>query len=264
MFLEANELSSNILKLMSEENIYVCRIKNFFDDKKCALYANRIISSTEKEVYEVNKTVGKIGSAIFDYAFNDKIDEYFSLVEKNNKIIDDIFGSVAPSKLVFNELNNAWAHGCKVEHYYGKTAYYGIIRIFDQGGTAPPHQDMTAWDIKNCIEAQSIKKQFSINVYLQVSDDGGDLLVYDKHIDNEQEYQKTFLRYLDIGYAAAHEELVASNTKFVSLKPSTGDLVIFNSQRMHAVSNNLSSTPRISSSFFVNYRSKHEPLCVFS
>jgi hypothetical protein len=265
MFLEADTISLNILKLMISENIYACRIKNFLTKEKCDHYSKNIINFGKKSYYEVNKSVGKIGSAIFDYAFSvDKIQQYFDLVDENNKNIQTIFGYEPPSKLVFGLLNEIWNSGCEIERFHGKDAYYGIVRIFEKGGSAPPHQDMTIWDIKNCEEVKSIQKQFSVNIYLQTPRNGGEITIYDKHINDEEEYQKTFFRYLDIGYKKAHEEMVNSNTKFITLKPEVGDFIIFNSNKMHSVTNNVSHIPRITNSFFINYRSYQESLRVFS
>lgn len=225
MFLEVDKLSSHVLKLMIHENIYACRIKNFFDRDACFNFSQRIGSFIDKERYEINKSISKIGSAIFDYAFDNNVSEYFDLVDKNNRNIKSIFGDCPPSKFAFEELNNAWKHGCEVENFYKKKAYYGIVRLFEYGGVAPPHQDMTTWDIKDCEEAKTIKKQFSVNIYLQVAHKGGDLAIYDKQINNEEIYQKTFLRYLEIGFEDAHKEIIDNDkVKFVFLKPEVGEL----------------------------------------
>jgi hypothetical protein len=226
MLLESECLSLEIINLMIQENIYVCRVKNFLDIEKCNSYAQNIIAWGDKDKYEVNKSVSKIGSTIFDYAFNKDVIDYFSKVEENNKNINSIFVNQPPSQLVFDNISSIWPYGCQVETFYGQSAYYGVIRIFDNGGTAPPHQDMTVWDIKGCPEVQSISKQFSVNVYMRSTDNGGNLIVYDRQILEEPEYQST---------------LVKMNTKFVQLKPCIGDLIIFNSQNF--IKNILSFKP---------------------
>ncbi len=264
MLIETNVLSTKILNLMIKENIYACRISHFLDNNECANYAKKIEEFGRKEKYEINPSVGKIGSAIFDYAYKNNTEEYFSLVEKNNSNISEIFGDSAPAHSVFNQINKYWQHGCEVEKFYNKDAYYGIIRIFDKGGEAPPHQDMTAWDIKDCKESQTIKKQFSVNLYLQHTDHGGALTIYDCQIDEENEYQKIFLENLKKGHSASHEDMIKNNFKFLTLIPKTGDMIIFNSQKMHAVSKNMSTKSRITQSFFINFRSRNESLKVFS
>jgi hypothetical protein len=241
MLLESECLSLEIINLMIQENIYVCRVKNFLDIEKCNSYAQNIIAWGDKDKYEVNKSVSKIGSTIFDYAFNKDVIDYFSKVEENNKNINSIFVNQPPSQLVFDNISSIWPYGCQVETFYGQSAYYGVIRIFDNGGTAPPHQDMTVWDIKGCPEVQSISKQFSVNVYMRSTDNGGNLIVYDRQILEEPEYQSTFFKYLNIGFQEAHQELVKMNTKFVQLKPCIGDLIIFNSQNF--IKNILSFKP---------------------
>lgn len=263
MFHETDKIKNNDLQGLVSKELIAIRIPNFFPAALCDLAAEEITNYGTKDYYEVTKKIGimrKIGTAIFDYAENpEEVHKYYDNVESTKSLLDSIFDNWNPILKLQKILDKTWKAGCYNESLHDKDMYAGLIRILDKGSYALPHQDMTMWDMPNCEKAQTIKHQFAVNIYIQTPQKGGELVVYDHSIRSRSEYQS---RKIDGTYGIDTSFISRKNK--ITMKPRKGDLIISNSQMLHEVLENTSRLPRITTSCFINYRGKNQPLLMFS
>jgi hypothetical protein len=133
--------------------------------------------------------------------------------------------------------------------------FIGLSRMVNAGTTFLAHHDIFSEDAPGKPEATSLKAQFGANVYLQMPETGGALLMWDREIP-PAEFNK--LRGDEYGLpveALGEPDLV--------VRPEPGDLLIFNSRKMHAVSPGAGKS-RLSVSCFVGYRGQGQPLACWS
>ncbi|NBD31407.1 MAG: hypothetical protein GVY17_00140 [Cyanobacteria bacterium] len=98
--------------------------------------------------------------------------------------------------------------------------------------------------------------QIAANIYLQTQPEGGELMLWDHKCNTQTEYDA--LRDGD-SYALDATKLSAPA---ISIKPEAGDLILFESTRVHAVRPGKCCS-RITMSTFIGYN-KNQPLQFFS
>ncbi len=263
MFIEVDTLTSSVIRSLADGKILAVRVKGFYPESLCKDAAKAIKNFNTTDYYAVTKDIGimkKIGPAIFDYAEStEKVADYYRQVPKTKEVLNNIFNGWNPLDRVRNEVNICWKQGCVGEELHDQEMYYGLVRVFENGSFALPHQDMTHWDMPNCENAQTIKKQFAVNVHLQTPEIGGQIIVYNKSIRDQSEYNA---RKIQGTYGLRIDDIPLLEQ--VCIKPSAGDLIISNSQMIHAVLENQGTFPRYTTSCFINYRGDDKPLRMFS
>ncbi len=244
----------------------VLHYQGFWNSELCRKAVERIQSHTaanDQDYYEVTQGVGtinKVGKAVFDYADTPhRINEYYDQIEHVTEMLCGFFDGDTPLKQLLEELNNCWPAGAEVEHFHDRPMYYGLLRDFPPESYALPHQDMTHWDIPQTSRLSEVSAQFAANVYLQVPRKGGELVVYQRSIQDREEYKKC---QNSDNYGLDIDK--AQPAAYITIVPKPGDLVLFNSHNIHEVKPNSSDVRRITTSCFINFSDIETPLKFFS
>ena len=108
-------------------------------------------------------------------------------------------------------------------------------------------------DVKNNI---SLKAQLSVNIYIDVPKNGGETEFWNLE-PTESEYKELMK---GRNYGIERNLLPDADNVY---KPKTGDLLILNSRRVHAVRPTLDDS-RITTSCFIGYQSPEVPLVYWS
>ncbi len=125
--------------------------------------------------------------------------------------------------------------------------FFTELMIFTKGCSSLPHCDRLEWD--NPTVQQTPMGQLALVVYLRVPRLGGELVLWSLRPDRRL-YDS--LRLPD-NYGLNQSVLPAP---IATIKPVEGELIIFNTQKVHCVRSG--SGPRITVSFFVIYTEKKE------
>ncbi|MFN3225414.1 MAG: 2OG-Fe(II) oxygenase [Hyphomicrobiales bacterium] len=240
-------------------NIVGIRIPGYYDKKLSQEAATNVINQLDLEAYEVAPDIGKFGMAIFDVSSDRaKMFEYYRRAPVDLKRLRQFFAPyLAPMDKVRLELQEIWPGGSLLERLHGQTMFCGLVRVFGEGSEARPHQDMAHWDVPESIPAHTLKTQFAMNIYLSSAEGGGDLELWNYGLSNKAQYDAT----KEPGdYGLSRSKIGPSSAK---VKPKTGDLIIFDAQRIHAVSK-ITEGVRIAVSGFIGYRGASLPLTTFS
>src|SRR5262249_27067087 len=128
-------------------------------------------------------------------------------------------------------------------------------RMVRPGTTFLAHHDLFQDDAPGEPEANDLKSQFGANVYIKVPSEGGELLMWRKEIAAPIFNQ---MRGADYGL-----DISTLGQADLSIKPDRGDLLIFNSRKMHAVAPG-KEINRLALACFVAYRGMHKPLTFWS
>lgn len=133
--------------------------------------------------------------------------------------------------------------------------FVGLCRLLEPNIDLLPHQDIFHLDAIGNNRAKELISQFSLNIYLSMPDNGGEIELWNFAF-SEDDYFKT----LDRGSYGMNKEKLPKS--FVTIKPRQGDLILFNSRLVHAVKAGTST--RISISCFVGYTGMNETLKYWS
>lgn len=247
----------NLLKLVQGRALAL-RIKGYYAKETSAEVARRLLAHPRFGFYANAGDIGRVGMSFFETLVSDELrDLYFAQAAETMK---DLRGActpyASPIDLLRVELEELWPAGAQLLTMNGKSMFVGLARVFRGKAEAIPHQDILRRDAATFPLAARLTAQLAANVYLQPSEEGGELELWGMSYSDE-EYDA---RRWKASYGLDRERIRESRAL---LRPETGDLILFNATQVHAVRPTLRGT-RVTVSCFVGVQTTAEPLVYWS
>jgi hypothetical protein len=150
-----------------------------------------------------------------------------------------------------------WPAGCQIM----KLPTEGIlspftVRIYYHGVGIDPHQDKLSAESPNDPAAGSLIDQFGANLYFSMPTLGGSLEIFDADV--------SATNYVNLEQGPQIIPRDSLPAPSVTIKPSTGDLIIFSSRHIHAVTASEGEGLRITVSFFVGIQDAQSQLKIWA
>ncbi len=217
---------------LTEENLYnlinnhipLIRIPEFGTTQEAEELAERFLlfASSSNSV----KTVTRFGISQYEQGIVGSKENYFSLAQGAwsdlMKVCETTFN---PVTRIIDILRQYFADvDILTEEGYGPY-FAGVAKL--RTGETPPHSDFPLFGIKDWAIVKMVA-QLSWNFYLRLPDRGGELKIWDKL------WQKEDDQFLVQG-TYYHDQQVVSNIPYIKVKPVLGELIIFNSRNYHTV-----------------------------
>lgn len=249
-------LNSSHIKRLARGECMILHVREFLDQQACTLIASGAVELGYMPYLNV-PSVRRIGMAFYETEGKPElIEKYFSLARENSEQMRRACSpAVSPIDALRCTLDEIWESGANLQTFNGRKMFVGLSRMVEPGTTFLAHHDIFEQDAKGAPEATSVLAQFGANVYAQVPETGGELLMWDMNMSSEE-----FDRKRQGEYGLRVETLPPPD---IAIKPSTGDLFIFDSRKMHAVAPPI-ELPRLALSCFIAYRGDHMPLTYWS
>ncbi|OBS09279.1 2OG-Fe(II) oxygenase [Acidihalobacter prosperus] len=162
---------------------------------------------------------------------------------------------LSPMDMLRCMLDELWPAGAHLATLYGRKMHVGLSRVVEPGVHFLAHHDIFAKDAPDTQEAHSLRAQLACNVYLQMPERGGALQIWDRLMTPADFDARRGDCY------GIHPDLLGRPD--VELRPQAGDLILFDSTKMHAVTPG-QPQPRLSLSCFIGYRDRASPLVFWS
>jgi hypothetical protein len=231
--------ADNLHRLISGEVTALCVPMYYPQDVLNGLYS-RIQRSGLRTSYAYTSVISKIGIAWQEVLKGSVAEKsaYFLNARGYFSGIREIFNGLSPLDKFRLDVDEIWPQGAGIMRYEGCLMFAGVIRIFEEGSLALPHQD----DLTDL----GIDLQIGMNVYLQPAKCGGKLELWDVTLSSE-EYNT--LR-LPGSYGLDRQKLPEPDSVLI---PEAGDLLIFDTRKIHAVSEITQGT-RISQGSFIGFK----------
>ena len=247
-------LNANSLQALFQKQIYAIVIPNFLDSQVCSDVSKKLLSEKIQE-YTNAPGIGRIGISFYETTHQPEMKKkYFETAISNIESLRKIFSPyLSPMDHLRLTLDEAWAFGCNLSVQGNRKMFAGLCRALEEGKGILPHEDKLERDAM--FSRNLIKAQAAANLYLQTPEKGGALELYSQSLST-QKYDS--LR--GTSYGIDRSRLPPP---VVTIKPSDGDLVIFNSRRLHAVTDSVGKT-RVSISCFIGFNGANFPLKVWS
>lgn len=248
-----NKLDFETLNALFNKEILVLVVENYKLYKNISKIRDSIneqhLSSYEFE----NNIVNHLGTS--SYEIDERIESaelYYNNVHNNYQIMDKIFFPYkTPIQYFQDDVATIWKPGLKLANFHGKKMFAGLIRIIHKGSAIHAHQDLVSWSNQKAKDIEDIKWQFGVNLFLQVPEEGGHLLLWNQHLNFNDFYKKSMG-----DFCIPIDNLPNPDIK---IKPKEGMLVLLNSHYLHAIEKSIDKN-RIASSFFLAYRAHDKPL----
>ncbi len=256
MQLETEILDEQCLKQLGNGEVLAIRVKQYLPKDLSRRLADKIM--TPGYAHYINApSIGRIGMAFYEAENQPELlDTYFEQARNNiNDLRKLCLPYTSPIDKLRCELDEAWPAGAHLESLHGKKMFVGRSRVVQPGVYFLAHHDIFAKDAPHSFHASSLRSQFACNIYLDMPDEGGELEIWEQEMPPAQ-----FDALRGDSYGISPETLGQPSLR---LKPDCGELILFNSRKMHAVAPN-SERARLSLSCFVGYRGEHAPLTFWS
>ncbi|MBY0442778.1 MAG: 2OG-Fe(II) oxygenase [Mycobacteriaceae bacterium] len=199
----------------------------------------------------------RFGTPFYDTHDNpDVLESYYSEAVAVQRRMREIFTPFqSPIDKMRIELQEVWPAGALPENLDGRNLFVGLGRVFENAVEGLPHQDVLRRDSPEP-KAATLRAQLGSNIYLQCPAAGGELEIWDKYFSDAE-----FTQLKKPGSYGIERHKLPPPT--VVIAPEPGDLIVFNSESVHAVQA-IQGQTRVSVSSFIGYRGVQAPLTMWS
>ena len=252
----AADLSYPALLSLAAGEVMVIRVQGFIDSATCALIAQRAEGHGYSSYLNV-PSVRRIGMAFYETDNRtDLVDDYFRSARLNiSNFREACAPYLSPIDTLRCMLDEVWPPGANLQTLGERKMFIGLSRMVEAGTTFLAHHDKFSEDAPGHAESTNLLAQFGANVYIQMPESGGDLVMWKQEISTPE-----FDELRGDEYGVSIERLGKPD---VTVTPRPGDLLIFNSRKMHAVLMGTGRS-RLALSCFVGYRGPSKPLTFWS
>lgn len=233
-----SQLNAESLELLFSDQVTALRIPSFYESLYCQRLESWVLGHPElkacphelrkgEEVEYVHLGVDSIGlsyNTVYSTPPEDrlKLPYYQQALRRTQELRAACYPYHSPLDLVRLELDEKWSSGAEIGNFDGQKMMGGILRVMTPTlshlVSEQPHFDSVPETSKKLVA------QFSANIYISVPKMGGELELWSVPplpLSSIEHLEKKNWR----------EELPAS----LMIKPSRGDLILFNTRRPHAI-----------------------------
>lgn len=222
--------TESLLKLASRE-IGAIHVTGFYPKEIGIEVAKKAINHPKLGHYnkKYTSTVGRICMPHIDSEWNPEAARKYhgEAVENIHDIRSLFLPYMSPVDHVRLLLQELWPAGANIQRLYRNPCFVGAIRVFKPTVSSfYPHHDRIDEE-SDAPELRDLTEQLVANMYLDVPDEGGDLQLW---LRDPTEAEKNLIR--DV------EGLLPDTVEppRLVIHPQAGDLIIFSSRMLHAVS----------------------------
>jgi len=220
-----NGLSRSSLVVLIENRILIVRIKVFADVHETDALVTGLLEHACRT--SSIRQVTRLGISQYEQGVRVSKDNYFNLARRLDPEFAQIYaGSFSPVQRLICQLEEkGFDSGIMSEPGMGDYfAGNGKLR----NGYSPAHVDFAPQDSAGWAIAKA-GAQLAWNLYLRVPAEGGELLLWDKYWQPEDDRHQVDNNYF-------YDDAVVRDARMVRVSVSPGEVIIINSRNFHAVS----------------------------
>lgn len=247
------------LRDLIDGKVLAVRVPGWYSSRQCQQLTRRLLRHPGFSRYSIAPDVGvqRVGYSYFETRGDaERLEHYF---DQSVPTIGEIRRVCAPLLIPIDrlrlELDEHWPGGAGLAMLGGRKMFVGTSRLFEDGHSLPPHQDILARETNDEV-ATRLLAQLTANVYLRTPRGGGELEIWDL-IPNEEQVADLYTGDYDFLDTAKLPPSAAL------IRPGVGELVLMLSNRIHAVRPS-SGGPRVSMSCFVGSTGEAERLVLWN
>lgn len=256
--LKRDTLNREDLKCLFEGKILAIRIKNYLSEEEATKISQKVVTAAGFDHYSIAKELGifRTGMSFFETTGKPKErGRYFMQAQAASQNLRKICSPyMVPLDLFHQNLEEVWLHGANIERIDGMKMQAGTVRMFrgDMENTLPPHQDILIREAPKSRRAHRMRTQLAANIYLKTPEVGGELELWDVRLTDDE-----FANCRNHTHDFIDRNKLPGNS-FI-LKPEPGELILFQSPKVHTV-HACKSDIRLAMSCFVGYYGEKEAL----
>jgi hypothetical protein len=254
----ADELTQESLLQLADRRIGAIHVRGFYPADIAGQVAEKTLNHRELGHYhkKFTSSVGRVYMPHIDTRWDpEMIRRYHDAALPSIEDVRSMFAPyLAPVDLLRLRLQELWPAGANLLRLRGRPCFVGAFRVFEpKTSEFYPHNDRIDQET-DAPEISGLTDQLVANIYLRVSERGGDLQLWLR--DPDEAETRTILEVEGL-------EPDSVEKPALTFHPAAGDLIIFSSAMLHAV------TPtevgyRIGAASFIGVKTPDEPLFFWS
>jgi 2OG-Fe(II) oxygenase superfamily len=246
------------LLALTRGTVLALRVPDFHGDVACAAAAAKLLAHPARAGYQNAPQIGRIGMSYFEGRTAEGRGRYHAAAQRTAALLHEAYvPHQDPIESLMQRVGDAWPGGSRLEAVEGMPMFAGLVRTLEAGTQLRPHQDLLEWDApEGCSVAGEFVSQLAANVYLQTGPEGGVLELWDFGLERV-DYERQCIP----GRPALDRDKLPLPA--LRIAPRTGDLIIFSSHRLHAVTP-VVGDPRVTASCFIGVRGIAAPMTFWS
>ncbi|MFJ2914495.1 2OG-Fe(II) oxygenase [Streptomyces sp. NPDC087228] len=252
------ELTPDSLLDLSTREIAAIHVEDFYPKGMARRVVKSAMTHEALGTYrkELASSVGRIHTPHVDTAWDPELTDAYHrqavhAVHDVRSMFHPYLSPIDHLRLLLQEL---WPAGANLLRLNGRTCFVGALRVFTPGASQLlPHNDRLHQET-DAPEARHLTEQITANVYLQVPETGGDLHLWLREPDQAETERILAVEGLDPG---------TIEPPALTIHPRAGDLIMFSSSMLHAVSPS-PTEPRVGMAAFIGSRGANYPLVFWS
>ncbi|WP_437277840.1 2OG-Fe(II) oxygenase [Sorangium sp. So ce375] len=255
------ELDTACVTAITSGAALAVRLPGFIEASQCGIIKSRLIDSPLFGRYANAPDIGRVGQAFFETIERPDLQAayYAQAIAAIRALRMACAPWLAPFDKLRVELADAWTGGVRLETLDDQRPMFaGLVRVFEGGAEAVPHQDVLSWDAPGDQRASSLTAQLAANIYVCSAERGGELELWPTSY-GRAEYDARRAQSARDSYGLDRSLL---DGPAAVLQPEVGELILFDSTRLHAVRPSFGQ--RVTVSCFIGFRGDHEPLTIWS
>ncbi|GAA4642380.1 2OG-Fe(II) oxygenase [Gordonia humi] len=250
----AEEFSADHLLRLLKGDVFAVRVTGLVDAVALDGLRERLVGRDDHGPLATDPQFRRIGQA-FSETRDGAESTYFDHAAGHRR---DLRARAAPypypSDTVRILLDEAWPSGATLLSWHSRKFFVGVARYQQAGVDLEPHTDNLHRNLPD--DDLGIRRQLSVNVYLDVPDAGGELEIWDAYPSEDDYRGLSGERVWGIDRADVGEPAL-------TVRPTIGDAIFIDPRRVHAVAPS-ADRPRVTVGVFIGVRGGDEPLAVWS
>jgi len=254
----AHELNTENLIKLTQRDIGAIHVKNFYPSEIVNSVVQKVVNHQSLGHYHkrLTSSVNRLHMPYIDTRWDMQlINEYHDAALPSIYEVRSMFYPyLCPIDHIRLLLEELWPSGANLLRLRGQPCFVGAFRVF-QPTTSEfyPHNDRIDQET-DAPEIAGLTEQLVANVYLQVADEGGDLHLWLR--DPTEQEKQTIVEVEGL-------EPDSIEPPALTFCPKAGDLIIFSSAMLHAVTPAV-GRHRVAMASFIGCKTIDEPLFYWS
>ena len=237
-------------------------VPNYFMEQECMTISERIKKSKYFRAYPGHPSVSRLGQELFEcgeseLALEKQQEKAPTLMKQMRRLIHPY---ISPIDRLRVELDDIWSYGCNLAKLGDKKVFAGIVREHKEDSPGKPHCDVMAWGfLESYKDKPNLINNIAANVYLKTSESGGEIVLWDEW-PTQSEYN--IAGNTDDPASLGLDSKKMAQPK-LEIKPNQGDLILFNSMRIHSVKK-IKAGVRMTWGCLIGYSGTDKPLVIWT
>ncbi|WOC12169.1 2OG-Fe(II) oxygenase [Gordonia sp. MP11Mi] len=250
----ADDFSADHLLRLLKGDVYAVRVTGLIDADALDGLRTAFVGRSDHGPLATDPQFRRIGHA-FSETGPGREAEYFDEAASHRRSLRSIAAPHPyPSDSVRLLLDETWPSGATLLESESRKFFAGVVRYQKAGVDLEPHTDNVQRNLPD--GDLGIRRQLSVNVYLDVPDAGGELEIWDS-FPTEDDYRELS------GDRAWGVDRSVVGEPAVTVRPGVGETIFIDPRRVHAVAPS-GDRPRVTIGLFIGVRADEQPLAVWS